>query len=100
MLKNDVEWHLPGRKRPIAYSSVATSDYILMLIDEVGGTINDLLAQKKFIWDVEAKEVLGKYEAAGYGGRLAGELFGEITFRRLAPHIYTDGRKIYEMRYG
>ena len=39
--KGDVAWYEPKRKRPIAYSTKATSDYIVLLA-ESGKTISEV----------------------------------------------------------
>ena len=36
MVKNDVAWYLPNKKKPFAFSTVATSDLIKALYDEYG----------------------------------------------------------------
>ena len=54
----DVRWHIPGRKRPIAYSTVATNDLIVVLSEE-GGTVQDVY--DRIFYDGEAKKVLQEY---------------------------------------
>ena len=63
-LKGDVAWTVPGRKRPIAYSTRATSDLIAVLA-EAGGTIREVQAQINY--DQDAKAVLQAYIDLGYG---------------------------------
>ena len=62
--KGDVEWHIPGRKTPIAYSTKATSDLIAVLAEQ-GGTIREV--QSRINYDQEAKVVLQAYIDRGYG---------------------------------
>lgn len=69
-LKGDVEWFVPGRKRPIAYSTRATSDLIAVLAEE-GGTIREV--QTRINYDQEAKAVLQAYIDRGYGDQIASE---------------------------
>lgn len=63
--KGDVSWHIPGRKTPIAYSTTATSDLIVVLAEK-GGTIQEV--HDRITYDVEARQVLKKYIDKGYGG--------------------------------
>lgn len=62
--KGDVRWHIPGRKKPIAYSTIATND-LIVLLSEDGGTISEV--QRKINYDAEAKAVLQAYIDRGYG---------------------------------
>lgn len=62
--KGDVLWYTPGRKNPIAYSTKAASDLIVVLAEE-GGTIAEL--KRKINYDMEAKAVLQAYIDRGYG---------------------------------
>ena len=71
---HDVEWHIPGKKKPIAYSSKATSDLIEALAEEnPSATIREIFG--KVNYDVEAKKVLQQYMDAGYGDQVASEWF-------------------------
>ena len=70
--KGDVHWRVPGRKRPIAYSTKATSDYIVSLAEN-GGTIREI--QSQVTYSPEAIEVLQKYIDLGYGDVVAREWF-------------------------
>ena len=71
---HDVEWHVPGKKTPIAYSTRAASDLIEALAeDNPSATIKDLLG--KINYDEEAKKVLQQYIDAGYGDQVANEWF-------------------------
>ena len=71
---HDVEWHIPGKKTPIAYSTRAASDLIEALSeDNPSATIKELLS--KVTYDEEAKKVLGQYIDAGYGDQVANEWF-------------------------
>lgn len=70
--KGDVEWHVPGRKTPVAYSTRATSDLIAALA-EPGLTIADV--QERIIYDPEARAVLQVYIDRSYGGQIACEWF-------------------------
>lgn len=56
--KGDVEWYLPNRKRPFAYSTVATSDLITILYEE----LKDLrLVYSAINYDDEAKTIIKHY---------------------------------------
>ena len=71
---HDVQWTIPGKKTPIAYSTVSTSDTISVLADEnPTATINDL--RGLVTYDMEAKKVLQQYIDAGYGDQVANEWF-------------------------
>ena len=71
--KGDVEWYVPGRKTPIAYSTKATSDLIAVLALEHGGTIHEV--QAHITYNQEAKAVLQAYIDRGYGEQIAAEWF-------------------------
>lgn len=70
----DVEYTIPDKKKPIAYSTRATSDLIETLSDDnPTATISEL---KDLVnYDVEAKKVLQQYIDAGYGNKTASEFF-------------------------
>lgn len=69
---SDVHWTIPGKKKPIAYSTVATSDLIVLLSKE-HKTIIEVQAAINF--DQEAINVLQKYIDAGYGEQVAQDFF-------------------------
>lgn len=70
--KGDVSWILPGKKKPIAYSTQATSDLIVCLSQEY-----DTIAEVRshITYDVEAKAILDKYIEKGCGNLIARNLF-------------------------
>lgn len=70
--KGDVEWTIKGKKKPIAYSTVAVSNLIGILSEEYE-TINDVYAAINY--DQDAKEILKKYIDLGYGSEIAREWF-------------------------
>ncbi len=70
--KGDVQWFVPNRKRPIAYSTVATSDLIGVLAEDFE-TIQDVYDAINY--DPEAKEILQKYIDLGYGNEIARKWF-------------------------
>lgn len=53
--QGDVLWCLPGKKRPFAYSTVATSDLIVLLAEE-DLTVSD--TQKLINYDQDAVNIL------------------------------------------
>ncbi|KQO98516.1 hypothetical protein [Leifsonia sp. Leaf264] len=59
-----VEWHVPGRKTPIAYSTTATSNLIGMLAAD-GLTFEQ--AHAAINYDDEAKAILTLYIERGHG---------------------------------
>lgn len=63
---HDVQWQVPGKKRPIAYSTVSTKDWIDMLTD-CGLTIEQM--HRASIIDGEAQAVLEAYMELGLGGK-------------------------------
>ena len=71
-IKGDVHWHIPGKKKPIAYSTKATSDLIGLLAEDFE-TIQDVY--DAVMYDQEAKAVLQKYIDLGYGNEVAREWF-------------------------
>ena len=72
-IKGDVSWTVPGRKRPIAYSTRAVSNLIAVLAKEYGGTILEL--QARILYDRDAKAILQAYIDRGYGNQIASEWF-------------------------
>lgn len=70
--KGDVHWFIPNKKKPIAYSTVATSDLIGLLAEDFE-TIQDVYDAINY--DVEAKEILQKYIDLGYGNEIAKNWF-------------------------
>lgn len=71
-LSADVHWHCPGRKKPIAYSTVATSVLIVALSKD-GDTVKEL--REKIVYDREAQKVLDEYIKRGFGDWIAKEHF-------------------------
>jgi hypothetical protein len=59
----DCEWRIPKRKTPIAYSTKATMDYIVILAQE-GGTIQDIY--NRVTYCEEGKKVLQTYIDRGF----------------------------------
>lgn len=70
--KGDVAWYVPGRKTPIAYSTKAASDLIVVL-GEDGATIQEVY--DRINYDVAARAVLEKYIAHGFGAVQARQFF-------------------------
>lgn len=71
-LKGDVRWTIPNKKKPIAYSTRATSDLIVVLAEDYK-TIADVY--NAINYDQDAKDVLQKYIDFGYGNEIAREWF-------------------------
>lgn len=67
-IRGDVGWYVPGRKKPIAYSSRATSDLIVALADD-GSTIREIYENINF--DEDAKDIMQKYVKLGFGDIVA-----------------------------
>lgn len=70
--KGDVMYTVPNKKKPIAYSTVATQDLIVILAQDYE-TISDVY--NAINYDQDAKDVLKKYIDLGYGGVIAREWF-------------------------
>lgn len=70
--KGAVQWYLPKKKRPMAYSTVATSDLIGYLAQE-HETVQDVYNAINF--DNDAKAILMKFIDAGYADHRARDLF-------------------------
>ena len=70
--KGDVEYHIPKKKKPIAYSTKATSNLIVVLAQDYE-TISDVYNAVNY--DQDAKDVLKKYIDLGYGNVVAREWF-------------------------
>lgn len=73
--KGDVSWYKPKSKansKPIAYSTVATNDLIVIL-SQIYDTIEDVY--KAINYDQEAKEIMEKYINLGYGNYIARDYF-------------------------
>lgn len=70
--KGDIHWTVPNKKKPITYSTVATSNLIGLLSQEYE-TIQDVY--NAVVYDVEAKEILQKYIDLGYGNEIAKQWF-------------------------
>ena len=71
-IKGDVSWTVPNKKKPIAYSTVATSNLIGLLAEDFE-TIQDVY--DAITYDVEAKKILQKYIDLGYGNEIARQWF-------------------------
>ncbi len=70
--KGDIHWMVSGKKKPIAYSTKATSDLIVILA-ETNETIVDVY--NAINYDQDAKDILQKYIDLGYGNETAREWF-------------------------
>lgn len=84
--KNDVIWKVPHRKKPIAYSPKAISDFIVDLA-QGGGTIEEIYQQSLNTYCVDAQEILRKYVELGYGEIKAKNFFhrGLYIFKGKPP---------------
>ena len=70
--KGDVEWHIPNRKTPIAYSTKAASDLIVALSQD-GSTIREVY--DRITYDIESRKILKAYIDKGYGDITAADWF-------------------------
>lgn len=60
----DVQWYAPGRKRPVAHSTRATSDLVGLLAEQ-GLTFAE--ARREVRYDTEAHQVLDAFISLGHG---------------------------------
>ena len=91
---HDVEWTVPGYRRPVAYSTVATSNSIgVMADDHPADTIAQL--RDRFLYDAEARRVLDAYINNGYGDQTASEWFSYSSRERGSGSVQvrTEGAK-------
>lgn len=73
-IKGDVQWYLPKKKRPIAYSTVSTKLLVDTLAEEdKTRTIKDVY--NLINYNREAKDILKIYVDKGYGNELAYKWF-------------------------
>ena len=92
---HDVEWLLPGKKTPIAYSTVATSDLIEALAEQYPkATISQLMQSIRY--DEDAKKVVQQYIDAGYGDQVAYDWFVRNYGKKesTTPEKITDTEEI------
>lgn len=68
--RGDVHWTVPGRKTPIAYSTLATSQLIGLLAED-GLTFGE--AHDAVLYDTDAKQILALYVERGHGDRVMAE---------------------------
>lgn len=71
----DVEYFVPGRKRRVAGSTVATSDFLAVVHEEhptaTIAQLYELITDRtRYVGDCEAEEVLRAHIAAGYGDHI------------------------------
>ena len=70
----DIEYHIPGYKKPIAYSTKATADHLESIAeDNPTATISQI--RKTELYDEEAYKVLDAYISNGLGNKTVGEMF-------------------------
>lgn len=67
-----VQYYVPGKKRPIAYSSKSTSD-LIGILSEIFYSIKDV--QRAIFYDPTAKDILQIYIDKGYGDTIASDFF-------------------------
>lgn len=70
--KGDVAWYAPNKKKPIAYSTTATSELIVELAQQ-HETIADV--RNAINYDLDGELILQKYIDLGYGNVIAREWF-------------------------
>lgn len=74
-LGKDVEYHVPGRKRPVAGSTTATSLFLAIVHEDhptfTISQLREVITDKtKYIPDPEAVAVLDAHIKAGYGDHI------------------------------
>lgn len=79
-----VHWHVPKKKKPIAYSTKATNDLICELAKD-GCTVKEL--REKINYDGDGKKVLDEYIKRGYGDWIAKEHFSDWLNPKAKPYV-------------
>lgn len=72
-VKGAVEWKIPGQKRPFAYSTKATSDFIVIMAQEYD-TIQQV--HDAINYDLDAKAILQGFIDAGLGASILKTMVG------------------------
>lgn len=75
MIKGDISYYLPKGKKPIAYSTIATAELLIILSEIVSRVIDVGLCCFR---DKEAIEIIQKYK--GYGEKKASRFFNQSLF--------------------
>lgn len=67
--KGDVQYYVPNKKRPIAYSTVSVSDFLNIMCEDGYDTPNKILdiINTRYQLANEEKEIMQKYVDLGYG---------------------------------
>lgn len=86
-IKGDVEWFLPNKKRRFAYSTIATSDSIVLL-SEMFITVNDVYQNLNY--NEDAKKIVKHFIDNGYGDFVMYDLV-HINKDRVYRKVMEDG---------
>jgi hypothetical protein len=82
----DVAWHIPNRKKPIAYSTIVTRDAI-NCVAENGDTLAEVRRKFDFlIYDKEAIAVLDEHIKHGFGDWV----YKDMAFWRCSDGLETQ----------
>lgn len=75
--RSDVQWYLPGSKRPFAHSTTGTS-HLIVILGGMGLTVADAIGNYGLTWDYddEALAIIQKFADAGLGEILLSDLVG------------------------
>ena len=93
----DIEYHIPGYKKPIAYSTKATADHLESIAeDNPTATISQI--RKTELYDEEAYKVLDAYISNGLGNKTVGEMFTHDKDHIIHREETTDGKKRLEIQ--
>lgn len=76
--KGGVEWSLPGKKRPFAYSTEAVN-YLIIILSQEYTTIQDVY--NHYSLRDEGKDILKRFIEEGYGNEIAAKHFGVTRSR-------------------
>lgn len=68
----DIAWYLPKKKRPFAYSTVATRD-LLAVLSETCATVREVY--DNIHYDVEAKTIAKAFIEKGFGDTPSAQVF-------------------------
>lgn len=67
--KGDIEYYVPNKKRPIAYSTKAEADFLKLMTEDGYTTPNEIIKaiDSKYQLAFEEKEIMEAYVKLGYG---------------------------------
>lgn len=94
MIKGDVKYYLPNKKKPIAYSTIYTAK-LLIILSEIFGSIQSVFYAVYI--NQEAKNVLEKFIKNGYGNEQAINFFNYQIFAQNHLPFFFNPNEEYEI---